>query len=190
MGTSINQRSPRTVGWSVVAAAYAREDVPTDRLVQEIWRAAANQPSGDLAKDLEAPLITEIARIASTGGSRAEAVDRAARTAAFSGRNSLAADLAQRALAQSFGEQGDRVAAFTRSLFSQAGDYLVSRDLPGYVGEQARARNVSDAIALKREIRAEIGRRVDGVRRPKDLSAVEAWQGYVARVVRHLQGVE
>jgi hypothetical protein len=107
---------------------------------------------------------------------------------AFSGQSSLAADIAQRAIVQSFKSPGDRVGAFTKALFAEAGNYLVSRDLPGFVGPAGRARNVSEALQFKNEIRSQIARRVAEVPRPAQF-AEAGWKDYVGRVVSQLKRV-
>lgn len=187
MGTSINQRSPATPNWRAATTAYTNDAVSIERAVQEIWRAATNQPTGDLSRDLAAPIVAECLKIAITAASREEAAISASRTVAASGQASLAADIAQRAVIQSFRSQRDRSAAFTTALFAEAGNYLVSRDLPGYVGAGGRARTVSDSIAFKGRIREQIASRVSAVPRPPQLTG-DLWPGYVKEVVRHLKG--
>lgn len=187
MGTSINQRSPSTQNWRAATTAYTNEAVPIERAVQEIWRAATNQPTGDLARDLAAPIVAECLKIALTAPSREEAAISASRAVASSGQASLAADIAQRAVVQSFRSPGDRATAFATALFAEAGNYLVSRDLPGYVGAGGRARTVSESIAFKSQIREQIASHVSAVPRPSRLTG-DAWPGYVGDVVRHLKG--
>ncbi len=46
MGTSVSRPSPNTHNWRAVAAIYQSEDFTVERINQEIWRAATNQPSG------------------------------------------------------------------------------------------------------------------------------------------------
>jgi hypothetical protein len=153
MGTSISQRSPATPSWHAVTAAYNSDVIPIPRIVQELWRAATNQPTGNLAADLGAPIIARCFAIALNAPSREEALFSAGREVALSGQASLAADLAQRAVVLSFRPGEDRASAFVQSLFSEARSYLVSRDLSGYVGMSERLHTVSDAIAFKNEIR-------------------------------------
>lgn len=188
MGTSINQRSPHTPNWRAASTAYTSRAISIDRAVQEIWRAATNQPAGDLAEDLSKSIVSDCFRIAVTASSRDEAIRQATMAIAFSGQASLAADIAQRAVVQCFRAPEDRAGAFTRALFAEAGNYLVSRDLPGYVGPEGRAHTVSEAIHFKSEIKSQIAARVAEVPRPAEVAG-RGWQDYVSRVVDLLKRV-
>ncbi len=189
MGTSISQSSPRTPNWHAVATAFTNETIPIERTVQELWRAATNQPIGDLTKDLGAPIVAECLNIAQNATSREQALNEARRTIALSQQTSLATDIAQRAIVHSFSDVQNRISAFTKSLFSQAGDYLVSRDISGYVGTSDRTRTVSDTFSLKNSIRNEIATKVSNVPIPRDVSASPTnWKSYIQTVVNTLKG--
>lgn len=107
---------------------------------------------------------------------------------ALSGHASLATDLAQRALIQSFREGVDPARVFSANLFAEASDYLVSRDLPGFVGEQGRTKNVSQALEFKASIRRAVVENVGQVRPPTISATAGAWATYVASVVELLRG--
>jgi hypothetical protein len=186
VGTSKSQPSPRTPNWRAAQLAYARPDVTIDRAVQEIWRAATNQPSGDLTQLLREPAIAECVAIAAEAPNRESAVDAVSRHIASLGKASLGLVMAQRAVAQSYGK-ADPVAAFTSSLFSEAGNYLVSRDLPGFVGAAGRAKTTSEAMALKAELRERVAERASEIKPPRRGALVDGWSDYVTRVVQHLR---
>jgi hypothetical protein len=117
-------------------------------------------------------------------------------TVAFAEKSTLAADIAQRAVARSFSFQhnvassqtNDRVMAFTGAVFAEAGDYLVSRDLPGFVGASERLKNVEEAITFKTEIKDRITEVVRLVELPNDITAPQRWAEYVTHVVQQLKG--
>ena len=186
MGTSKSQPSPRTPNWRAAQLAYSDPAVTIDRAVQEIWRAATNQPTGDLGLLLGEPAIAECIAIATDSPSRESAVDAVSRHIASLGKASLGFVMAQRAVVQSYG-QPDPVAAFTSSLFGEAGNYLVSRDLPGFVGADGRAKTTSEAIALKAQLRQRTAERAAEIRPPRRAALVDSWSTYVARVVEHLR---
>lgn len=189
MGTSVNQRSPSTPNWDAALTAYETDVIPLDRVVQEIWRAATNQSEGNLGVDLGAPIVAECLRIVQSAVSREQAVQEARRTIALSGQASLAADIAQRAVTQTFAKPQDRTATFTESLFAEAGNYLVSRDLPGFVGPEGRARSISQAIRFKSAIQERIVAVVSETPHPKGLSSSpDLWRTFVNDVVTRLTG--
>ena len=188
MGTSTSQRSPKTSNWNAANAAFTDRRIPLTRAVQEVWRAATNQPEGNLARDLASTLVADCLRIAAHTPARDEAIREATLAVALSGEASLAADIARRALARSYRMQ-DRVAEFTSSLFAEAADYLVSRDLPGFVGPNARATSAKDAISLKKEMREIVSREVEHVPRPRSAQDLASdWDTYVSAVVARLRG--
>jgi hypothetical protein len=152
MGTSINQSSPATSNWNAVWTCYDRDEVPVERIAQEVWRAATNQPKGNLGTDLGSPIVAECFRQATTAQSASAAQAAVRRQIIETGSNSLAAEIAQRALVRSFASPLAKTDAFVSLLFSEASNYLVARDLPGHVGRSNRTASVSSARALKRGI--------------------------------------
>lgn len=189
MGTSVSQGSPSTPRWQAAQATYYSPEIPIERTVQELWRAADSQVDENLAKDLQAPLIAECLRITLSSSSRTEAVRNVARAVASSGESSLAAEIARRAAARSFSGAGSSASAFAKAVFADAGDYLASRDLPGFVGISERFPKVSDLMALKKGIRERIAEVVEAVEMPEEADVVEGWSDYTGRIVDSLKGV-
>ena len=188
MGTSISQRSPRTTNWRAVETGYTKEEIPIERLAQEIWRAANNQKEGNIFQDLAAPIIAECLRIVREVQNRDTAVQQIRRTIALSGQTSLATEIAQRAAIQTYQSAENRTEAFTKSLFSEAGNYLVSRDISGFIGS-GRINNVSEAIILKDSIKEQIAQKVGELSYPSgNLTDADVWRNYVGNVVRHFTG--
>src|SRR6266545_3121163 len=105
MGTSINQRSPDTTNWRIVQSAYEDPSVPLPRVLQEIWRAAANQPEGDIIRQLANPNIGSFVSFAISATSPAEVAHVMGRFIAETKSASLAADIARRAVMQSVGHE-------------------------------------------------------------------------------------
>lgn len=188
MGTSVSQSSPNTPVWQAAQATYSSLAIPIERTVQEIWRAADSQNEENLARDLQAPIIAECLRITLASSSRTEAVRNVARAVAFSGQSSLAAEIAQRAAARSFSAAGSSAGAFAKAVFVEAGDYLASRDLPGFVGLSEKIPKVSDLITMKTSIRERIADVVADVDLPEGIYDAEDWSHYAARVVSTLKG--
>jgi len=189
VGTSVSQGSPSTPNWRATQATYHSPEVPVDRTVEELWRAADSQVEENLTRDLGAPIVAECLRITLASSSRAEAVRSVARMVASSGESSLAAEIARRAAARSFSGAGSSATAFAKAIFADPGDYLVSRDLPGFVGISEKLPKVSDLMALKKDIRDRIAEVVEDVEMPEEANVVEGWSGYAGRVVDSLKGL-
>jgi hypothetical protein len=189
VGTSVSQGSPSTPNWRAAQATYYRPEIPIERTAEEIWRAADSQVDENLTRDLRAPIIAECLRITLASSTRTEAVRNMARAVASSDQSLLAAEIARRAAARSFSEGGSSAVAFAKAVFADAGDYLASRDLPGFVGISEKIPKVSDLMALKASIRERIAEVVEDVELPEDANIVEGWSDYAGRVVDTLKGV-
>jgi len=191
MGTSTNQRSPRTSNWKAVDVAYTHPGATIQRTAQEIWRAATNEVDGGLVSGLQSPLIAQCLEAVQTSRSATDAAQKVRRLLALSGQASLAGEIAQRAAVIAHEIKGNRTNAFVKSLFSEASNYLISRDLPGYVGLADRVRTVQNATALKTSIINEVSSKVDSVPMPAGkLSSPRTWQKFVNKVVDHLSGAK
>ena len=185
MGTSASHLSPKTTNWRVVDIGYSTEQEPTERLVVELWRYATNQGGVDLAVGLASSVVLDCLNVALRASSRKEAAAAAGRIVAFSGQASIAADIAQRAAIRSVGMEGDRAMNFARALFSEAGDYLVSRDISGFIGPNGRVKTVREAIRLKGIIRVQIDSIIAQGPSPPTKES-EAWRQYVAQIMSKL----
>ncbi len=189
MGTSTNQRSPRTPNWKTVETAYTHPAITIQRAAQEIWRAAAKEVDGGLAGSLGSPLIAQCLETVQTSRSATDAAQKVRRLLALSGQTSLAGEIAQRAVVLAHEAKGDRTNAFVRSLFSEASNYLISRDLPGFVGLADRVRTVQNATVLKSSLIQEVSSNVDLVPKPSGkLSNPRTWQKFATNVIDHLSG--
>jgi len=187
MGTSMNQRSPRTTNWRAVETAYQTPDITVQRTVQEIWRASANDDKG-LANNLGTPIIAQCIDVVRNAQSANDAVQQVNRLIAISGQASLAADIAQRAAVLSFGED-DKTRSFVRSVFAEASNYLISRDIPGYVGVGGKLNTVQDATSLKISIMREVASKVDSVPfSSRNISKPKTWNAFVNNIVNILIG--
>jgi len=185
MGTSINQSSPRTLNWKAAQAGYRDADVPISRVAAEVWRAAMNQPSGNLERLLAQPIVARIGALVEQSTSSLDLSRKSAFEIARSKQSTLATEIARRACVQVAGTKDWR-ADFTAKLFSEATAYLVSRDLPGFVG-LGRVHNVEEAVRFKSSLSqyaADVARRVE---RPRELTG-RNWADHVKKVVKQLRG--
>ena len=185
MGTSVNQSSPRTLNWNAVQAGYRDKDVPIARLLTEIWRAASNQPSGNISELLARPVIASIGQLVAEAKTSEDLARKSAYVIAHSKESSLASDIARRAAIQSV-VAPNPIGSFAERVFAEATAYLVSRDLPGFVGT-GRAKNVADSLELKSAIVNRASEVARSVPVPKSLNA-ESWSHHVVTVLTTLSG--
>ena len=172
------------MNWGTVAAGY-RQEVPIDRVVKELWRAAQVDPDTDWRRLLQAPAVGRCADIAADIGSPEEALGAVSREVSGQKQSTIATEVAKRAVVQALALGGERRSTFVAALFVQATDYLVSRDLSGYVGKQYRNRTVSEAVAFKEQVAACVRDQVSSLARETGLPQQgdsEAWASFVGRI--------
>ena len=162
MGTSTNQRSPDSPSWRLARAALGTLDIPPNRQLTDLWRAALADRGDTILADLSQPLIRQALRIAGTQRSPAEAMgafDEAARQA---GRASVYLDLCRRALGRAVAGGGGST-GLAAELFSELTSYYASRDLPSFVAAPTKVRGTGDAVALKSELRSAVKAEVENL---------------------------
>lgn len=183
MGTSVTHRSPRTLSWNSVQVGYENSLVPEARILRDVWRAALVETHASWSSLLGTDVIANCLAVVTTSDGPADAFVRASAAIAASGASSLAAEVAKRAVAGSFGAD-DRAREFTARVFAGATDYLVSRDLAGHVGRGDRLGTVREATAFKERLKlqaATTAREIAG-HEPR----AHDWAETVARVARAL----
>lgn len=185
MGTSVNQSSPKTLNWDAVHAGYRNPEVPVDRIASEVWRAATNQPLGDLESLLSAPIVARVGQLALRARNVSELTRAAASEIVRTKSSSLGADIARRAAVQCLVSR-DRTAAYYQRLFAEATSYLVARDFPGFVGS-GRARTVPESLQFRAAVEEHVAAVVNRVRGHRDLET-RSWRKNVRDVIKALQG--
>jgi hypothetical protein len=191
MGTSASHPSPKTLRWAAVASMYGEPRFQANQVLQEVWGALAAPGGGRLANDLASAAVVGCLSALSSAASKQEMARLAAQAVIASGRPSVAADLAKRAAIQacSAGDARSRVPAFAQALFAEATDYLVARDLSGLIGERARVRSATDAVAFRQDLRRLASAAVAGTPLPDDVvRSARGWRAYVQTVVDRLRG--
>jgi len=185
MGTSVSHRSPRTVSWAAVSAAYRASNVGIDRVVAELWRAARSEPSSNWESLLAGPAVTICLRSALANAGPEGALRAASRQISQELVSSLAADIAKRAVVKSFSHE-DKASGFARELLVEASNYLVARDLSGAISPNSRNTTVSQAIAFKERISQRVSAAVHDAGSPSSESA--AWTDFLHRAIERLVG--
>jgi len=185
MGTSVNQRSPKTLSWQAVHAAYRNNEIPIARVTSEVWRAATNQDRGSLERLLAAPIVAKVGQLALKAKDPLELSRATALEIVKSKSSSLASDIARRAAIQSM-SSSNRMSAYNERIFAEATSYLVSRDFPGFVGS-GRAQTISESISFKAEVAKHVAQLVRDAGLPSSFAA-RGWGKYVRNIITTLQG--
>lgn len=183
MGTSVNQRSPANDNWLLVQDIYQDATIPVEQAIRILWRAASNQNEANLANQLARPEIGTLADFAASG-TPAEVSRNVTNYISHNKVASLAGDIAKRAAMQCAGKENARE-LFSQRLFAEATSYLVSRDLPGYVGRGGRFPTAADAQRFTRsmmETTSSVVRQALGAGRE-----ASGWESFAASVVGTLR---
>lgn len=168
-----------------VAAAYRNPDTPLERVLSEVWRAARSEPDSDIRDHLSSDGVQVCLAAALESQSPAAAAERTTRELAEHQAGSLAAEIGKRAAVLSARHE-DRLPAFITYLFEQMTDYLVSRDLPGYIGERWRNKTVADAIRFKDQLRQQTAVTVRELNISETPVQAGAWRDLVGLLVERL----
>ncbi len=184
MGTSVSQPSPKTRNWEAAQATYKSDNFPVDRVLREIWRAATNQESGNLSEQLSTPIVNRLREIVGQSGTSIEIASAINREIALSRQNSLGVEIARRAALQSLNAQ-NKSQTFNERLFAEASNYLLSRDLSGFVGSEFRNKNVGDSINFKQTVTNAAVQSVKAVETSSSVSESQ-WREYTGAVIKQL----
>jgi len=186
LGTSVNQRSPDTLNWRAAQATYEDSGIPIERVLQEIWRAASGREDETFSVQLSEPIVFRLRDIALNAKSPMEAAALAGRAIAESKQTSLVADIALRAAVQA-STSPNRAQTYSERVFAEASNYLISRDLPGYIGTVGRNSTVAESVQFKASVLRAASEAVRQVGVPT-LSTARAWQKHTAAVLNRLRG--
>jgi hypothetical protein len=132
---------------------------------------------------LSAPIVFECQQMVRDSASALDALARVSGLLAKSKQNTIVSELAKRAATFAF-PNDEPVGRWRENLFTQVTDYLVSRDLPGYVGPAFRNRTVADVVTFKTELLARVRTLVRSV--TPDPQSPTSWSLYVRDVTRRL----
>jgi len=184
MGTSVNQRSPRTDNWELVQGAYGDPRSTPAEILSTVWRAASNPREQNLAALLAehsiATLCDQVASADPPGVAAAKLRDHLAESKTAT----LATDIAVRATIQSLGSD-DLRAVYVRRLFAEATAYLVERDLPAFLGSSERFGTVGAVQSLVSDLTGIASEAAAGVDLPS--SDAVSWRGFVGAVLTRIR---
>lgn len=158
--------------------------MPFQRVIQEIWRASQSQPN-PLTQYLSGPSIFLCYQAVKESENSSQAISRTRQALFETKANSVVTELARRAAIQAFHSDKPHE-AWRAALFSQVTDYLVSRDVSGYVGDRFRNRTIPDIIEFKATLLNQVREIVSGIR--DDPGSPESWSRFVQSAVSALTG--
>jgi len=150
MGTSISHGSPRTSNWKPVLACYSSDNIPRERVINEIWRAFEKEAT-PISSMMKSDSIYECYNSVNTSKNYRDALQKFNEIIVKTKQNTIVAEFAKRVIPLAF--QSDKPSEHWKSsFFKELTNYVVSRDASGFVGEKFRNKSVTDLIAFKKSI--------------------------------------
>jgi hypothetical protein len=184
MGTSVSHPSPTTLGWQAVAACYRNDSVPAERAVNEIWRAAQHE-SSPIVNDLFSNAVFLCQEAVRVSKNASAALKKATADIFKQQGNSIIAEIARRSIPIAF-HAPDKLSGWQATFFAQVTDYLMSRDISGYIGKDYRNKTVSELALFKTTIKKEVKQTVLAMK-AKPISHKE-WMAYSKLILKKLSG--
>lgn len=185
MGTSKNVRSPDIPPWRPFLAVVGRPDIPVERQVRELWRAAFADRGPRLEDDFSQRTLAIACALAATSRNVHSALREYDAANQREGRAGLGVEIGRRALARAIA-RGTGAAGFAADFFADASSYYVSRDLPSFIGAPGRVQNTSSAIDLKNAISRVAREQVSKIGTPR--AGAEGWSAFVESALLVLRG--
>jgi len=152
MGTSTCHRSPSTsLPWRFANVGYQNPGVTNDQLVRDIFIAVKATNGEEYVNSYSLPSIYSFVKMANTIKDPKDIEINADNEIVKNKDASIYVDIAKRALVKTITkkEKGEN---YISNLFAETAEYLVSRDVSGYLGSE-KIKKVKDIIKLKQQVR-------------------------------------
>ncbi|WP_439483989.1 hypothetical protein [Cyclobacterium plantarum] len=186
MGTSVSQYSPRSSKkWSPVHVCYTNDNIPEDRVLTEVWRAADN-PSEQVqwSKEMKSDVIYSCFETVKSSSDIKEAMSKFKENILSNKSNSIVAEFAKRSIPSAF--QGTNPARdWVNKFFSEVTNYVVSRDTSGFVGEKYRNKTVKDLDGFKKRLSDNLHQILQSQQR--DIKSQKDWSAFIDSTVAQIK---
>lgn len=190
MGTSVSYASPGTPRWRFSTQHLSNPQVPVERQVQEVWRAAAGDREAALSADLAVRPVVTALRIAATANNPLTALNTFDAEVDPADSASLGVEFARRALARTAAAGGGRP-RYVGELFAEATNYYVARDLSSRVGRQGAVQTPSEGLAFKQAMEQTVRVAATATAQAQPLpdgTLADLWPALLASVLARLKG--
>lgn len=185
MGTSVSQSSPRSAKWKPVHLSYTNENIPEDKILNEVWRAADN-PTEEVrwSDEIKSDIIYSCLKTVDNSTNFQEALAKFNDVVFKRKNNSIAAELAKRSIPIAFQGQNP-TNDWVNRFFSEVTSYVISRDLSGFVGSNYRNKNVADLNSFKNRINTNLTKVLES--KNINIKSKKGWMNYVDDTISKLK---
>jgi hypothetical protein len=182
LGHSSSHGSPKTRNWKAVSLGYVHPDIPIKRIVSEIWLAAENQQK-PLSSLLKSETIYRCQEAIKKSENMSQAYQNVEKEILSSKQNSIIAEFAKRAIPGAF-KTKEQAQEWRSAFFSEVTNYLVSRDISGYVGSKFRNKTIGEVVKFKEEIKKAVYEITKKIKVEPTSSA--QWKQYVSNAITEI----
>lgn len=186
MGTSVSQYSPRnSKKWNPVHVCYTKENIPEERVLTEVWRAADN-PSEQVqwSNEMKSDVIYFCFETVKSSSDIKEAMKKFKENVMSNKSNSIVAEFAKRSIPFAF--QGTNPAKdWVNKFFSEVTNYVVSRDTSGFVGENYRNKTVKDLDGFKKRLSDNLNQILQS--QQSDIKSQKDWSAFIDNTVAKIK---
>lgn len=186
MGTSVSQHSPRSSKkWNPVHVCYTNDNIPEERVLTEVWRAADN-PSEQVqwSNEMKSDVIYSCFETVNTSSNIKEAMSKFKENILSNKNNSIVAEFAKRSIPFAF--QGTNPADnWVNKFFSEVTNYVISRDTSGFVGQNYRNKTVNDLEGFKKRLSDNLLQILQS--QPRNIKSQKDWSAFIDTTVAQIK---
>ena len=185
MGTSISQHSPRTPKWKPVHVCYENDKIPEDIILNEIWKAADN-PTEPVrwANEMKSDIVYKCYEIITASSNSQNALKKIHETILSTKSNSIVTEFAKRAIPAAY-LKANPSAFWANNLFSEITNYVISRDISGFVGENYRNKSVKELFGFKKRLISNLNQILKSVK--FEIKTKKDWNTYIDNAIAKLK---
>jgi len=179
MGTSISQSSPRNTNWSPVHAGYQRENIPESRIINEIWRASENEDT-PISAAIKSKGVFDCYSAVTSSNNISEAIQKYTSSLIENKNNSIITEFAKRSIPTAF-QSSNPGESWAVSLFSEITNYVMSRDVSGFVGDKYRNKTIRDLVSFKKDMANRVANIISA--ETKRFRSQQEWNSFVDKSI-------
>jgi|GEM_PF-2449304 len=187
MGTSVSQSSPRkSSSWKRVFVCYESNNLPENRVVNEVWRASETSEKGNapLSSEMKAAAIYSCYEAVKSSNNYQEALNKFNNQIISTKSNSIIAEFAKRVIPPSF-QSKNPSAQWANNFFTEVTKYVISRDASGFVGESFRNKSVKELVEFKNSISNKVNKIISSEK--KDFKSHSDWNSFIDKSIAKLK---
>lgn len=190
MGTSISQSSPRkSSNWKRVFVCYESNNLPDNRVMNEVWRASETSEKGSkpLSSELKTEAIYSCYEAVKSSKDFSEAIQKFNKAIIEIKGNSIVAEFAKRVIPSAF-QSKNPSGQWTNNFFKEVTNYVMSRDASGFVGDSYRNKSVKELIEFKKNVSNKVEQVIKSEK--KEIRSQADWNSFVDKSISKLKSAK